>query len=215
MIVSIIPFPLVSGKRQKKSRIKIPIQRYWILLRTYLKPQWPQALLLTVLLFTHVGLRLIVPQIMRFFIDTALAGGELRALIHSALLFLGIAVGSQALGIVTAFVGENVAWRVANALRQDLTLHCLKLDPSFHKAHTAGELISRVDGDVNTLSNFFSQLVVSMVGNAILLTGVLVLLFLEDWRVGLSMLIFSLVALVVLVRIRALAIPRWKIVREQ
>jgi len=54
-----------------------------------------------------------------------------------------------------------------------------------------------------------------MVGNAILLTGVLVLLFLEDWRVGLSMLIFSLVALVVLVRIRALAIPRWKIVREQ
>ena len=66
-----------------------------------------------------------------------------------------------------------------------------------------------------TVQLFFSQLVVSMVGNAILLTGVLVLLFLEDWRVGLSMLIFSLVALVVLVRIRALAIPRWKIVREQ
>jgi hypothetical protein len=47
------------------------------------------------------------------------------------------------------------------------------------------------------------------------LTGILVLLSLEDGRVGLSMLIFSLVALVVLVCIRALAIPQWKIVREQ
>lgn len=44
------------------------------------------------------------------------------------------------------------------------------------------------------------------------LTGILVLLSLEDGRVGLSMLIFSLV---VLVCIRALAIPQWKIVREQ
>lgn len=204
-----------SEEPQGKFKIKIPVQQYWALLRTYLQPQWPHALLLTLLLFSHIGLRLVVPQIMRVFIDTAMAGGELRVLINAAVLFLGIAVGSQALGIATAFVGENVAWRATNALRGDLTLHCLKLDPSFHKAHTAGELISRVDGDVNTLSNFFSQLVVSMVGNTILLTGILVLLFLEDWRVGSSMLFFSLVALAVLVGIRALAIPQWKIVREQ
>ena len=53
------------------------------MLHTYLKPQWPHALLLTVLLFCHIGLQLIVPQIMRFFIDTALTGGELRALINA------------------------------------------------------------------------------------------------------------------------------------
>jgi ATP-binding cassette subfamily B protein len=199
----------------EKTKIAIPVRQYWRLLRTYLKSQWVYVLLLAVLLFSHIGLRLVVPQIMRFFIDTALAGGELRALIGSAAVFLGIAVGSQALGIAIAFVGENVAWRATNALRQDLTLHCLTLDQSYHKAHTAGELISRVDGDVNTLSNFFSQLVVSLVGNAILLTGILALLFWEDWRVGLSMSIFALVALVVLVTIRTLAIPQWKISRKQ
>jgi ABC-type multidrug transport system fused ATPase/permease subunit len=195
--------------------IRIPIKRYWALLHTYLKPQWPPALLLTVLLFSHIGVRLVAPQIMRFFVDTALAGGELRVLIGTAALFISIAIGSQALGIATTWVGENVAWRATNALRQDLTLHCLKLDSFFHKAHTAGELISRVDGDVNTLSNFFSQLIISMVGNTILLASILVLLFLEDWRLGLSMLAFSGVALVVLVTIRTLAIPQWKIVREQ
>jgi ABC-type multidrug transport system fused ATPase/permease subunit len=145
----------MSDDRPTKLRITIPVKQYWALLRTYLRPQWPHVLLLSVLLFSHIGLRLVVPQIMRFFIDAALAGAELRTLINAALLFIGIAVGSQALSIATTWVGENVAWRSTNALRQDLTLHCLKLDPGFHKAHTVGELISRVDGDVNTLSNFF------------------------------------------------------------
>jgi ATP-binding cassette subfamily B protein len=205
----------MSEEPQSTLKIRIPIRQYWALLRTYLVPQWPYALLLAVLLLSHIGLRLVVPQIMRVFIDTAVAGGALRILIHAAVLFMGIAVGSQALGILTTFFGENVAWRATNALRQDLTLHCLRLDPSFHHAHTPGELISRVDGDVSTLSNFFSQLVVSVAGNAILLAGILILLAVEDWRVGSSMLGFSLVALVVLVRIRALAIPQWKLVREQ
>ena len=205
----------MSDDRPTKFKIAIPAKQYWALLRTYLKPQWPHALLLAVLLFSGIGLRLVVPQIMRFFIDAALAGAALRTLINAALAFIGIAMGSQALGIATTWVGENVAWRATNALRQDLTLHCLKLDPSFHKAHTAGELISRVDGDVNTLSNFFSQLVISMVGNTILLASILALLFLENWLLGLSMLVFSGVALVVLMRIRALAIPHWKVVREQ
>jgi ATP-binding cassette subfamily B protein len=205
----------MSEEPEGTLKIRIPIRRYWALLRTYLVPQWPYALLLAVLLLSHIGLRLVVPQIMRIFIDTAVAGGELRVLIRAAVLFLGIAVGSQALGILITFYGENVAWRATNALRQDLTLHCLRLDPSFHQAHTPGELISRVDGDVSTLSSFFSRLVVSVAGNAILLAGILILLAVEDWRVGSSMLAFSLIALVVLVRIRALAIPQWKVVREQ
>jgi ATP-binding cassette subfamily B protein len=198
-----------------KFRVTIPAKQYWALLRTYLEPQWPHALLLAVLLLSHIGLRLVTPQIMRIFIDSALQGAELQVLINAALAFIGIAVGSQALGIGTTWVGENVAWQATNALRQDLTLHCLKLDPGFHKAHTAGELISRVDGDVNTLSNFFSQLVISLAGNTILLASILALLFLENWLLGTSMLVFSGIALVVLMGIRALAIPHWKIVREQ
>jgi ATP-binding cassette subfamily B protein len=43
----------------------------------------------------------------------------------------------------------------------------------------------------------------------------LTLLFVEDWRLGLSMLAFNIVALLVLMGIRTLAIPQWKIVREQ
>ena len=49
----------------------------------------------------------------------------------------------------------------------------------FHKAHTPGELIERIDGDVIALSNFFSAFIIKVVGNATLLLGILVLLWRE------------------------------------
>lgn len=46
-------------------------QQYRRLLVTYLKPQWPQVLLLTLLLLGSIGLQLVGPQLLRYFIDTA------------------------------------------------------------------------------------------------------------------------------------------------
>ena len=45
----------------------------------------------------------------------------------------------------------------------------------FHKTHTPGELIERIDGDVATLGDFFSQMVVKAAGNALLVIAILAL----------------------------------------
>src|SRR5207249_98987 len=92
-------------------------------------------------------------------------------------LFLAIALVQQACAIATTYLSENIGWTATNALRADLLGHCLRLDPSFHKTHTPGELIDRIDGDVTSLANFFSQLVVQVAGNLLLLVGVLALLY--------------------------------------
>ncbi len=194
--------------------MKLALRQYWALLDNYLRPQWPRALLLAILLLTHISLSLLNPQIVRFFIDTAISGGNLETLINAGLLFIGVALASQVFSILTTYVGEDVAWTATNNLRFDLAKHCLELDQSFHKSHTSGELIERLDGDVSGLSNFFSQMVIHVLGNLILLVGVLVLLFLEDWRVGLGLSSFALVALFVLIRVRTVAIPHWSRVRE-
>ena len=194
--------------------MNLPIQRYWALLVKYLRPQRGRALLLALLLLTNIGLALLNPQIMRFFIDTALAGGALQTLIQAALLFLGIAIAGQALNIGTNYLSEQVGWNATNALRFDLMVHCLGLDLSFHKAHTPGELIERIDGDVQKLANFFTHFMVQILGNALLMIGVLIVLWLEDWRVGAGLSGFALLALALMIRIRTLAIPYWLQVRQ-
>jgi len=92
--------------------------------------------------------------------------------------------------------------------------HCIYLDMSFHNAHTPGEMIERIDGDITALSNFFSQFVIQVLGNAVLLVGVLVLLFREDWRVGAALSVFAFIALASLYRMRDIASRHWKAERE-
>ncbi len=187
----------------------LPLKKYTDLLVNYLRPQWRKTLLMVVLLLVSVGLQLVNPLILRYFIDTALSSRASASLTLVALLFIGIALTNQVISILATYISENVAWTATNMLRTDLVAHCLSLDMAFHKAHTSGELIERIDGDVNTLSNFFSQFVVHLLSNLILLIGVLFLLFGINWRVGLAVSVFALTALFILIGIRRRAVPRW------
>src|SRR5688572_29263945 len=188
--------------------MRLPLQRYWRLLVTYLRPQAGSMALLAVLLIGSIALQLANPQVVRFFIDTTQQSGASRALALAAALFVGIALVQRAAALGTVYVGTNVGWAATIALRANLTRHLLRLDMPFHKVHTPGELIERVDGDVTALANFFSQLVIKVVGNVLLVLGVLVLLFREDWRVGVGLSLYTIVTFVALGALQRLAVRR-------
>jgi len=184
------------------------------LLRRALRPQWPRVLLLTTFLLLSIGLQLLTPQILSRFIDTARAGGAAEVLARLALLFLIVALAGQLISALSVYASENVGWSATNRLREDLALHCLRLDLPFHNARTPGEMIERVDGDVTQLSTFFSQFVIKVLGNIVLLVGILLLLYRADWRVGLAYTVFAITALITLRRLLESAIPYWKESRQ-
>ena len=188
--------------------------RYWRLLVTYLKPQWPRVALLAVLLLSTITLQLINPQVVRYFIDATQAGRPLSALLLAGGLFLAIAFVQRAVSFASTYSAENVGWTATNALRADLALHCLRMDMSFHKTHTPGELIERIDSDVTTLASFFSQFTIQVLGNALLIGSVLVLLWREDWRVGLALTLFSILTFVTLRLLQNVAVKQWASERE-
>ncbi len=188
-------------------------RRYGRLLFRYLKPQKGRVALLALLILGSIALQLINPQLVRRFLDAAETGRTLDELVRTAVLFTGIAVLAQLILLAGTYVGEIVAWTATNDLRADLALHCLKLDMSFHKTHKPGELIERVDGDVNQLANFFSQLIIQLGSNLLLVFGVLVLLWLEDWRVGVSVTAVAFIGLAILNQLNRYLVPRWQKVR--
>lgn len=194
--------------------MKIPLKQYAHLLVDYLSPQKSRVIWLAIALLSSIGLQLLNPQILGYFIDTATTGGSQRTLIAAALLFIGVAVVTQALAVTATYLSENVAWTATNALRFDLAAHCLKLDLSFHKSRTPGELVERVDGDVNILSRFFSQFTIYVLGNMILMFGILVMLFYEDWRAGFCLSLFALTALTILISLRSYAVSPWTTYRQ-
>ena len=186
---------------------------YLAFLLTYLRPQRGRVATLFALLLTGIGLQLANPQLLSRFIDLAAAGGALRSLLTVALIFLAVAIAGQIITIAETYTAEGVGWTATNRLRADLALHCLRLDAAFHSRHTPGELLERIDGDVAKLGNFFSRFVVAMLGNALLMLGVLVALFAVDWRVGVAMSLFVAVAFGAIVSLRNVAVPGWTAAR--
>ena len=195
--------------------MKIPLSEYWQLLRRYLKHQRCAVLLMVVLLLVSIGLQLVGPQVVRAFIDAARAGASERVLVRAALVFIAVSVVQQVMSVLATYWSERVAWTATNDLRADLAAHLLRFDLGFHKARTPGEFIERVDGDVNALAGFFSSFVVRLVGSMLLLIGVLVVVYLVDWRLGLAFTGFAVLTLALLTWVRRFAAPYWRQGRER
>lgn len=192
----------------------IATRRYLELFLRYVGPEWRRGLRLAILLLGSLALQLLNPQLLRAFIDRAMSGAEVSSLAQIALAFMALALVTHVLAALAQYVGEDLGWAATNTLRADLALHCLKLDLSFHKGRTPGELIERIDGDVTALASFFSRFVVNVLGNFLLLVGVLVVIAREDLRAGAAFTAFALVALVVLGTLRTVAVRHWTKVRE-
>lgn len=193
---------------------KVPFKQYAALLIRYLRPQWVRVSFLAFFMFGGIGLSLINPQILRYFIDTAESGGETRNLIIAGCVFLAIGFFRQFIVLVNTYLGQDVGWRATNQMRGDLADHCLNLDMPFHHDHTPGEMVERVDGDTTTLSSFFSEFVLQVIGSLLLLAGVLVLVTREDWRVGLALTVFVVVAMIIYNQTRNIAVPVYTAERE-
>ena len=170
--------------------------------------------LLAIFIFSAIGLALFNPQILRYFIDTAQEGGERRDLILAGVAFFAIGLLGQGLMLVNTYLGQDIGWRATNWMRGDLAYHCLQLDMPFHHEHTPGEMVERVDGDTAALSNFFSEFILQVVGSLLLLGGILIVITLEDWRIGIALTGFVVVSIFVYNLTRNIAVPVYTAERE-
>lgn len=190
----------------------IPIATYWKLLSSYLRPMRVRVAVLAIALVIAIAIQAIAPQIVKVFIDSAIDGRD-AGLVGLAALFMVLAVVRSVLTVFATYQAQIVGWTATNRLRSELAAHLLDLDMGFHKAHSPGELIERVDGDVSALSNFFGQFALHVLGNILLLLVILGLLFRENLWIGGVMTLFAAIALVAMFGIDHIATSWWKRVR--
>ena len=212
--MSIAPPPPSTTEDPENVYQRVSARVYLALLVHYLRPHRRRVAWLTLFVFGYTGVRLAAPQIVRFFIDTAREGGELRSLMWAAALYVCVALGRQLCFLGSSYFSQDVGWRATNRMRSELGEHCLRLDMSFHGQHTPGELVERVDGDTSTLANFLSGFAARVTSGLLLLVGVLGLVWHEDWRLGLAMTGFSCIAFFIINLTRSIAVPIYAAERE-
>lgn len=178
----------------------------WRALAELLRPDAARWAALGGLLAASSALMLGGPLVVRAIVDSASAGAPAAELARLAVVFLALAIAAQALAVVVVWFATATAWRTTNEIRMRMARHVLGLDHEFHRRHTPGELIQRVDGDVTSVSDFLGIVVPRVAGAAFLVTGMLVALAVLDWRLAIGGLVYLTVSVAAVVRSRHRAV---------
>ncbi|MBN1580237.1 MAG: ABC transporter ATP-binding protein, partial [Anaerolineae bacterium] len=160
----------------------------WSLLKrvlAYARPYASMALLLVALIVVSALLDLVSPLLFRDLLDSALPNKDARRLNWLALgLFVLPAVTglfSVAQGYLSALVGEGII----SDLRQALYGHMQRMSMRFFTNTKTGEMMSRLNNDVNGAQRAVTGTLINLITNIISLVSTLVVMVTMDWRLTL------------------------------
>ncbi len=171
--------------------------------------------LTTGLFFPIAALELLQPYLLKIAIDHHILPGDWLGLTRVALAFLGVLILLYALRACQSYLTQLTGQRVIRDLREILFGHVQKMDAAFFSKTPVGRLMTRILNDVEAVSEVFTSGLVSILGDVVVLTGVVVIMLGMNWK--LAMVTFSLVPLLsgVDALFRARARIAYRQVREQ
>src|SRR6266498_4725592 len=154
--------------------------KHLIRIRAFLTPYLGQILATLLILLGSTGLNLIVPGIIRSVIDNGLSGGQTRYLIQSALLLLGLGLGSATLNLANRYLSQWIAVRVGYDLRNRMYDHIQYLPFTYHDHAQSGQLISRCIEDVRSIERFAGGAVTDLIRFLLLSIGIIYVMLTDN-----------------------------------
>jgi ATP-binding cassette, subfamily B, bacterial len=161
-------------------------------LMKYLKGQRKSLVLLAVFFIGNIVLQIVSPQVLSYFIDSALSGKALGYISLIVLVYMVTIILNMAGGVCESYFAQSFGWKITNSFRKEVMAHFLKIDMEHHEKWTSGEMITRLDEDVEGLFSYFYTLIFKLVGSTLLMAGILIVLAVKNPVIAIAMLLFSI-----------------------
>src|SRR5216683_1106497 len=168
------------------------MRRLWAFTRPHTR-----LVLATCALFPAVALlELIQPYLIKVAIDDHILRRDWAGLGGVAALCLLVLLALYALRAAQAYLTQLTGQRVIHDLRAALFAHLQRQDARFYDRSPVGRLMTRVLNDGEAIQELFTSGLVSLLGDVVVLTGVVVIMLGMNWK--LALVTFALVPLLVL-----------------
>jgi len=130
------------------------------------------------------------PYLLRKVIDLLQANAEVGRIHSLVLLFLCAVAGAAAAGFLRAVAIEYVSATVVHGLRTHLWRHFLGQGMAFFHKRPVGELMTRLNTDVDAINRLLSEVVLDLTGSVLMLLFGTAYMLAVDWRLALCCLAF-------------------------
>jgi ABC-type multidrug transport system fused ATPase/permease subunit len=174
-----------KGGGSRASGLRGPVRPVLKRLLGYMRPHAGILAVVAVALLLTTAIELAPPWVIRTAVDAFILGGQPRYVVWAAagLLLISLVQGAVDLGrlYLMAYTGQRIVFEIRSAV----FAHLSELSFSFYDRARTSDLMSRVTADIDVLSDFFGRAAVIVITNLLTLLGILGVLLIWDWRLGL------------------------------
>lgn len=142
----------------------------------FVRPYWRRMIAAGLLTLVVTGLTLLAPYLIKLAIDEYIVVGDAEGLGRIAVL---VAACYLALYAATAWQQYLMGWtseRVLTDVREAMFRHLQALSLSYHDRTIVGVTVSRVINDVAVINDLLTQGVISLVGDILILLGIIIVM---------------------------------------
>jgi ABC-type multidrug transport system fused ATPase/permease subunit len=155
-------------------------------LGAYLKPYWLVLWVVGFLLVLDTLLQLAGPYLIGRAVDEFIIAAEREGLSTTMLLLLAVYIGSWAVSYGEFYGMVIVGNKVLYKLRTHIFDRVQSLSLMFFDRHEAGDLMSRLTNDVDTIGQVLNVGLVQTLSSVLLIFGILVAMFSLNWQLALA-----------------------------
>ena len=170
---------------------KIMIKRLW----QYIRPEWKSFLFAFIIILVNVGLDVILPLFVSQFTDIiADFSTPLAYIIGLSCGYFAISFFSQILIYFESMILQKTGQKIVYNLRMKVFEHIENMSQNQFNMMPVGSLVTRVANYTTAMSDLFTNVLVSLLRNALTIIGVYIIMFYLSWK--LSLLLFGFVIVV-------------------
>ncbi len=155
------------------------------MLARFLAPFWWRILIIFVLLLAATGLTLVLPYIVQRVVDGPIANGDMNGITPYGIAYLVAIVSLTVVRLAHTYMLQNVGQDALVDIRQTLFTHIIWQDMRFFNNTPVGQVVSRMSNDIDALTELLSTSIVMIASNMITLVGIIVVMFVINWRLAL------------------------------
>ena len=198
-------------EEEKESRPRVT-KKLLIRILSYLIPYKWQFIAVFAAIFVSAVLGLF-PSIITGKIVDAIIGDsrELKVLAQLVVLAFVVLAAAQIISVLEQYINSWISQKIIYDMRNQMYDHLQHMPHSFFTNEKQGDIITRMNSDINGVSSVISVMLTSLVSNVLTVATCVFYLFYTDWRLA----IVGLIVLPLLILpTKAVGKRRWELVSK-
>ena len=156
----------------------------------YAKPYWKRFVAVLFIMLASIVYDLVSPLLIGHIIDVVGGEFELNYLFTIVAVYAGILVVSLICTYAQAMILQTTGQKILSSLREDMFIHIEALSHEQLNNIPVGKLVTRVSNDPNAISYMFTNILVTLVKNVMVIFGVLGAMLMLNYALTLMVLCF-------------------------